>query len=125
MISGYVNARREALLSLMVRGPKGRERTVEAIIDTGFTGRITLPPDLIAALELPFVGRGSALLGDGSRIEYNSFEVIVVWDGKLRHVLVDEADTEPLVGMRLLSGHELAIEVAPGGSVSIRPLYLS
>lgn len=125
MISGYVNARREALLSLVVRGPKGQEQTVEAVIDTGFTGRITLPPDLISALELPFIGRGWAVLGDGRRIEYNSFEVVVVWDGKLRHIVADEADTEPLVGMRLLAGHDLAIQVVPGGNVSIRPLLLS
>ncbi|HVG10742.1 MAG TPA: hypothetical protein VNM67_23765 [Thermoanaerobaculia bacterium] len=51
MISGYVNARREALLSLVVRGPKGQEQMVE--------------------------------------------------------------------------GHDLAIQVVPGGNVSIRPLFLS
>ena len=56
---------------------------------------------------------------------FDIFEASVLWDGKLRQVAVDEADTEPLVGMRLLQGHELAIQIIPGGTVSIRPLLLS
>ena len=34
--------------------------------------------------------------------------------GQARRLLVDEADTDPLVGMALLSGYELKIEVWPG-----------
>lgn len=125
MITGHVNTEREAIVSLVVRGPEGQEQTVEAIIDTGFTGRITLPPYLITALGLQYRGRGWVVLGDGSESQFEIFEAGVVWEGKLRQVAVDAADTEPLVGMSLLDGHELAIQVVPGGTVSIRSLFLS
>ena len=125
MISGHVNSSPEAVVSLVVRGPDGHEQGVEAVIDTGFTGQITLPTELITELGLPFLGQSRAVLGDGSEILYDVFEVSVIWDGGARLVNVDAAETEPLLGMGLLLGHELAIQVVPGGTVSIRPLLLS
>ena len=47
MITGMVNANREAAIRLLVRGPQGHQREIEAIIDTGFTGFLTLPPLLV------------------------------------------------------------------------------
>ena len=38
MITGTVTAYREAIIRLNVRGPGGEEKTVEAVIDTGFAG---------------------------------------------------------------------------------------
>jgi len=62
MITDTVNANREATLLLRVRGPSGQEQELEAVIDTGFTGFLTLPPGLVAALSLPRLGRGRAVL---------------------------------------------------------------
>lgn len=42
MIKGAVNANREARLRLTVRGLSGQEREIEAVIDTGFNGFLTL-----------------------------------------------------------------------------------
>ena len=52
MITGTVNANREAIISCGVRGPHGKEREIEAVIDTAFNGFLTLPPQVIAALGL-------------------------------------------------------------------------
>ena len=46
----------------------------------------------------------------------------VKWDGKVRQMLVDEADTDPLIGMRLLRGHELKMQVRYRGRVTIKRL---
>src|SRR2546430_6033863 len=46
-------------------------------------------------------------LADVSICIFDVYEAKVLWDGKVRQILVDEADAEPLVGMRLLKGHEL------------------
>jgi predicted aspartyl protease len=51
MIVGIVQTG-EARIGLTVRGAGGREREIEAVIDTGFTGSLTLPPPVIAALRL-------------------------------------------------------------------------
>ena len=53
MIEGVVNRFLEAVVSLRVRGPEGREREIETVIDTGYSGNLTLPPELVAELELP------------------------------------------------------------------------
>jgi hypothetical protein len=46
----------------------------------------------------------------------------LVWAGKERRVLIDEADTDPLVGMALLSGYELTMQVRSRGRVTIKRL---
>lgn len=44
MITGVANANYEATIPLVVQAIYGQEEAVEAIIDTGFTGSLTLPP---------------------------------------------------------------------------------
>ncbi len=43
MITGTITSDREAVFDLVVRGPRGQEHTLEAVIDTGFTSFVTLP----------------------------------------------------------------------------------
>lgn len=122
MMTGSVNGWIEAVLRVVVRGPEGAQLEVEAVVDTGFDGSLTLPPDLVTSLRLPFVRRGVALLGDGSKTYYDTHEGLVLWNGLPRRISVDVADTEPLLGMRLMHGSELMIEVVEGGTVSLRDL---
>jgi clan AA aspartic protease len=122
MITGTVNPSREAIIRLTIRGPQGREQEIEAVIDTGFTGSLSLRPALIAALGLPFRRKGRAVLADGSTILFDIFEATVLWDRQPRQIPVGEADADPLVGMGLLYGFELTVEAVDGGNVFIRPL---
>jgi hypothetical protein len=69
--------------------------------------------------------RGTAFLGDGSRSPFDAHEGTVLWDSRPRRVIVEVADTEPLVGMKLMRESELKIEVVEGGLVSILGLSLS
>ena len=55
VIEGFVNANLEAVVLISIRGPQGSERETDAVIDTGYTGSLTLPPSLVAALELPYL----------------------------------------------------------------------
>lgn len=65
MITGVVNAHHEATIRLPLQAAGGRNQDIEAILDTGFNGSLTLPPA----------------------------------DGVPRNVLIEAADTDPLVGM--------------------------
>jgi clan AA aspartic protease len=107
---------------VVVHGSQGQEQEIEAIIDTGFNGSLSLPPALVAALGLPFRRRGRALLADGSEGLFDVHEATVVWDGQPRRVSTDAADTDPLVGMALLEGYELTVQAVDGGSVFIKAL---
>jgi len=122
MITGVVTADREPIIRLMVRGPTGREREIEAAIDPGFDGWLTLPHALIAQLALPWRRRGRAVLADGSQCVFEIYEGTVLWDGRKRRIPVDGADTGPLVGTALLDGCELNVQVRPAGKVTIKRL---
>ena len=121
MIAG-VFSDREARVPLVVVGPSGQEQGVAAIVDTGFSGYLTLPVSVIEALELPWLGRGRALVGDGSRQAFDLYAATVVWDDEPLPVQVASTETEPLLGIGMMYGHELRIQVVEDGAVSIEAL---
>lgn len=125
MIVGAMSSQREAIVRLTVVGPGGQEMPIEAVLDTGYTGSLTLPSAVVAALGLlPFRGKGSALLGDGSESEFDIHEATVTRAGERRLAAIDIAETDPLLGVGLLLGNELTIQVIAGGSVALRRLRL-
>lgn len=121
MIAGLVSDSSEAIIGLVVSGPGG-EINIDAVVDTGFDGSLSLPPTIISILSLPLHGREVAVLADGSRTVFDVYLATVIWDGLTRRVSVDQADTDPLVGMGLLYGYELTVGVVKGGAVTIKLL---
>ncbi len=121
MIVGVFNDR-EARVALAVRGPNGQEQGIAPIIDTGFSGYLTLPWAVVEALDLDRLGQGEALVGDGTIQVFDLFEAILVWDDEPVIVEVATAETEPLIGMSLLYGNELRIEAIEDGAVTVERL---
>lgn len=119
MITGVINAEFEPIIPLSIRRFDGKVFTKDAIVDTGFNGWLSLPPDAITELNLKWKRRGRAILGDGSEWVFNIYEAVVVWDSTLLTIPVDEADSEPLVGMLLMEGYELTMQIFEGGSVKL------
>jgi len=119
MITGIVNADFEPIIPLSVCGFDGKVYTQDAIVDTGFNGWLSLPPDLITQLNLRWKRRGRAILGDGSECIFDVYEAVLVWDRNLLTIPVDEADSEPLVGMSLMEGYQLIVQVFEGGRVEL------
>jgi clan AA aspartic protease len=120
VITGTVNAAYEAVIRLHVQGPTGRTHEGEAVVDTGFNGFLTLPLDLVTALGLPRRSRGRAVLANGSEELFDIYGGTVLWDGQPRYVEVDAVESVPLVGMSLLDGYDLHIQVADGGTLLIQ-----
>ena len=120
-MEGVVNANLEAVVTLPVQGPAGQTQEVEAVIDTGFNGYLTLPPVLAADLGLPRVGDGEAVLADGSESAFDVYGATVLWDGETRYIEAGAVGVGALAGMRLLDGHSLYVEVEDGGRVIIEP----
>ncbi len=120
MIEGVVNAAHEAVIALHLEGPEGRTQDIEAVVDTGYNGFLTLPTALVDELALPFAYIGEASLADGSVVQFDVYGVTVLWDGQPRHIKSDATGATPLVGMLLLDGHDLSIQVRAGGRVAIQ-----
>jgi hypothetical protein len=58
MITGEVNPKLEAVIPLTVSGPQGQTRALEVVIDTGYSGFLTLPSAVIAGLDLTQIATG-------------------------------------------------------------------
>jgi len=122
VITGSVNAVGEARITLTLHGGDGQEVEVEAVVDTGFTGFLTLPSATITELRLEWLGREEGILGDGSVRLFDVFVGVVLWDSKPRAIEVNSSETDALVGMGLIRGHPLQIQAVKGGRVTIGPL---
>ncbi|MFO0808885.1 MAG: hypothetical protein U0746_09700 [Gemmataceae bacterium] len=121
MIVGVVRGR-EPLIRLTLHGHRGRRQDVEAVVDSGYTGWLTLPPATVAALGLRWQSFGRGVLADGSVSTFDVYRTKVDWDGRRRQVFVDEFDATPLVGMAMLRGYEFNMKVRPRGRVTIERL---
>jgi clan AA aspartic protease len=120
MITGTVNKQREAIILLAVHDAQSRIYDVEAVVDTGFNGDLTLPPDAVGRFQLRWLFRQHGVLADGGIEVFDVYEAIIEWDGQLRTVDVDAIDSVPLIGMRAMEGYELRIQVQTAGAVSIQ-----
>jgi len=98
MTTGFLTADREPALSLEIRGPDGAQ-SFDAVIDTGYNGALTLPPDWIDALGLPQSGEERGSLADGRVIVVPMYVGYVILDEQAYEVDVATAQTrlqEPL-----------------------------
>ena len=122
MITGKITANREAIIELEIIGSNQKRENVEAVIDTGFNGYLTLSNDLINHLKLQLAGSRHVTLGDGNVVVLDMYLAKVLWHGQEREVLILEAEDGPLVGMSLLYGSCVMLEVVDNGTVTIGPL---
>lgn len=95
---------------------------MDAVIDTGFNRYLTLPSTLVTDLDASFLGVTRVVLANGSEETLDMHGVTVLWDGQQREVDALVADTTPLVGMSLLDGYSLYVDVRSGGRVVIEAL---
>ena len=121
MMQGYVNSNCEAVISLVISNGT-KLKSIKALIDTGFTGFLSLPTAIIAELELPWSYRDRGTLGDGSETLFDIYDATVIWDGRYREIEINAAETDPLIGMSLLFGYRLQIDAIQGGLVNISAL---
>lgn len=121
MLTGHVTPDSEAVLLIEVLGT-GRTLQIEAGIDTGYNGFLTLPKGVIEDLDLTFVGPARAALGDGREVRMDLFLASIQWESGPRDVLVLESEGGTLIGMALLNGCRMVMDVEEGGTVSIESL---
>jgi clan AA aspartic protease len=122
MIEGAVHGQSDAIVELAVLGPGGDRERLDFRIDTGFDGALTLHSAVVAALGLRRTGTKWIRLADGSTVLSDVCDAVVEWDGAHRPVGVQIADIGALMGMALLGGHQLRMDVVDGGAVRISRL---
>lgn len=82
MISGKVTSFREAVIPLQIREVASQFISLDAVIDTGYSGELTVTPEIVENLQLPFRENRSYELGNGELVEFAVHDAIVMWDGE-------------------------------------------
>jgi clan AA aspartic protease len=109
----------QARVSIVLRLPGQPDVEIECVVDTGFEGALTLPPELIADLGLPYFTRLSANLADNTNVMTHVHLVTIMWHGVERDVAVLAIGRRPLLGTALLEDYHLSVDFYEGGSVII------
>lgn len=107
MIHGTV-VRLQAQISVILRLLERADVEIECIVDTGFEGFLTLPPSVVADLDLPYLININANLADNSSVE-----------GVERNVAVLAMGRRPLIGTALLEDYHLSIDFCEDGTVLV------
>lgn len=95
--------------------------TQSAVIDTGFSGYLTLPQTTINTLQLPFLSSRVYSPGNNAQANFDIYKATILWYGQERDIHVLASEAHPLVGMSLLKGFRITIDVVDGGEVRITP----
>jgi len=122
MMQGRVDQNCEATIRLVVGNLNSQRQVIDAVIDTGFTGFLTLPLTIITSLDLRLYGREEGTLGDGSICIFDVYGGLIIWDGEFRRIDVNASETSPLLGMSLLYGYQMRLDAIEGGMVMIQSL---
>jgi clan AA aspartic protease len=109
----------QARINVVLRPLDRSDVEIECVVDTGFEGALTLPPDVVAALKLPYVTRISANLADDSSVMTRLHLTTIIWHGVEREVIVLAMGRRPLIGTALIEDYHLSIDFCEGGSVII------
>ena len=122
MILGQVNSQNEAVIDISIQDVAGKLTVERVVVDTGFSGHLTLQSKMIAALKLPFLTTKVFSLGDSSEATFEIYKGVVIWGGQRRDTKVLSSEAHPLLGMALLRGVRICVDVVDGGQVRILPL---
>jgi clan AA aspartic protease len=115
-MNGHVDSNGRAIVPVSVRPPHAATaREIPVWIDTGFNGELVLPEQHIRDLGLSHSGTVKAILADGSEVALKTYTCIAEWFGAERRLEVIAGEGEnPLLGVGLLSGHDLHISYRSG-----------
>ena len=120
MMLGHV---RDGFPRLVMPLPSARGSVqVEFILDTGFDGELALPHFLLQQLDVVFAGNRAVRLADGTQLNRPYYIITFAWNNGLRQTEVIGLEGQPLIGVELLAGFLIQIEMQDGGEVSMEEI---
>ena len=109
-VEGHVDDQGQPIMEIRVGGSRG-EISLNAIVDTGFSGDVSLPTSIAVQLGLELWGSEVFELADGNRVEGLVFAGRLVLEDEEREAeIVLSNSQEALLGTGLLRGRCLEID---------------
>ena len=109
----------EAWVALPIMDAYGEPQRFQVIVDTGFTGWLTLPEADIRRLGLTGGGNRDTVTASGNMERFDYYETWVLWHGVCMKLRFFQSIDQPLLGMELLEGSRVAVDAWDGGEVVI------
>ena len=109
----------EAWIAVSVMDAYGDLQQCEVIVDTGFTGWLTLPEADIRRLGLVRAGSRDSITASGNAESFDYYETWVSRHGQLHEIDVCQSIDQPLLGTGLLEGSRVAVDAWDGGDAII------
>ena len=108
-----------ALLPVTFQSTNLPDVSAEFVIDSGFTGQLSLAPADVATLGLTYEYPTFAQLADGTSIVVAVHVATILWIGTPRRVRVLATGERPLLGTALLADCDLFVQFREGGMVTV------
>ena len=118
-MNGSVTDTLDGVVTLVVRGPDGRQSLFPFVMDTGFNGSLTLPAEVVQLLALPVLDTIDVTLADGASVSLRRVIALVDWHDATREVIAMQTDGDALLGMSLLEASHVSFHAVEGGEVRI------
>lgn len=114
MIVGEIDANFEARVTLSLIH---EERSLDLVflVDSGFNGYLAVPQSVVSQLSLPLATVQRGATADGRVSYFDTVDVDVIWDDQPKVIRAQVLD-EPLIGTRMLRGHDLEARWEVGGN---------
>ena len=111
MIQGIVGRENRPLIPLVVGWNRGVQE-ITALVDTGFSGELKVPPKMIDELGLEVTHAQPVLLADGTGITMRASLAFVAMEGETKEVNVLISEGRAVVGGGLLKmfGYKLIVD---------------
>ena len=123
MVEGRVNKFREPVIRIGLLGRTGIK--VNAIIDTGFNGYVSVPTGLIRRLGWERVASETYELASGEEMVSDTYLGAAKISGRVKQILaVAGSPREVLIGTRLMDGMELRVNFV-SDRVELRTIHSS
>ena len=111
-MKGRVDESGRAIIEVTIAASTdGPCHVIETWIDTGFTGDLVVPRNIVDRLALRQTGTIDGILADGTQVLLETYHCEIQWFGKCRSLEVIANDGEmPLLGIGMLLAKELRID---------------
>lgn len=119
MVIGFVNSHLEVIVPLVIADADGQEHKIECQLATGFLGDLFMPPTQVDALKLPQTGTGQVGYPPGSPAEAPVHQAHVLWCGQKHTISVFAYGQHPVLGLGLLQGYRLNLQMTEGQQVIV------
>ncbi len=122
LLIGEVSANKEVVLTVQIKDDGEIFHPVRCVLNTGFSGYLTLPASAIDVLHLRYIDEIYLVIAGNQPSRLRAYEGVVEWHTSFITVLVLEVEGHPNIGMRLLYGSDLHVHVVDGGFATVAAL---